>query len=382
MRGLVRLGDLLQVQNGFAFPSDNFVGPNEGFPLIRIRDLGTDRTQAGYRGPFRDEFVVYPGDLLIGMDGDFECFRWNGPEALLNQRVCRLRHFSEMLDEGFLFHWIGNALRDIHSKTSFVTVKHISSKQINDLNIPLPPLDEQRRIVGLLDRAAEIRRRADAARAKARAIIPALFLNTFGDPATNPKGWPLAPLGVHADVQGGVQVSAKRVVLPIELPYLRVANVMRGNLNLSEIKTIRVNAAEARRAALAKGDVLIVEGHGNPNEIGRAAIWDGSISHCIHQNHLIRARPSGCTLTPEYLETFLNSEVGRRILIQNGKTTSGLNTISTRNVKEVLLPLPPLPLQTAFAEQVHRLESLAHNLDAAAAKAAVMAASLSAEVFG
>ena len=61
--------------------------------------------------------------------------------------------------------------------------------------IPLPPLDEQRRIVGLLDRAAEIRRRADAARAKARAIIPALFLDTFGDPATNPKGWPVVTLG-------------------------------------------------------------------------------------------------------------------------------------------------------------------------------------------
>ena len=151
---------------------------------------------------------------------------------------------------------------------------------------PLPPLNEQRRIVGLLDRAAEIRRRADAARAKARAIIPALFLDTFGDPATNPKGWPTAELGKHADVQGGVQVSAKRAALPLELPYLRVANVMRGRLDLSEIKMIRVTASEARRTNLVPGDVLVVEGHGNPNEIGRAAVWDGSIATCTHQNRL------------------------------------------------------------------------------------------------
>jgi type I restriction enzyme S subunit len=97
---------------------------------------------------------------------------------------------------------------------------------------------------------------------------------------------------------------------------------------------------------------------------------------------LIRVRPNLSSLTREYVETFLNSEIGRRTLIQNGKTTSGLNTISTRNVKEVGIPLPSIGLQTVFAEQVQRLESLACHLDAAAAKADSMAAGLSAEVFG
>ncbi len=113
-----------------------------------------------------------------------------------------------------------------------------------------------------------------------------------------------------------------------------------------------------------------------------AEVWDGSIDRCTHQNHLIRVRPSLGSLTPEYVETFLNSDVGRRILIQNGKTTSGLNTISTRNVKEVRIPLPPTGLQGVFAEQVQRIEALARHLDAAAAKAEAMAAGLSAEVFG
>lgn len=84
----------------------------------------------------------------------------------------------------------------------------------------------------------------------------------------------------------------------------------------------------------------------------------------------------------EYVEAFLNSDVGRRILIQNGKTTSGLNTISTRNVKEVGIPLPPRDLQAVFAEQVQRFEALARHLDAAAAKVDAIAAGISAEVFG
>jgi len=258
----------------------------------------------------------------------------------------------------------------------------LNKATLQGLPIPLPPLDEQRRIVGLLDRAAEIRRRADAARAKARAIIPALFLDTFGDPATNPKGWPVGKLGDNCDVQGGLQVTSKRSGLPLETPYLRVANVLRGSLNLSEIKLIRLTNAEWQRTKLEPGDVLVVEGHGNANEVGRAAMWDGSIEGCTHQNHLIRVRPNRERLLPEYVAQFLNSHSGRRILIGNGKTTSGLNTISTGNVKAVGLLLPPLQFQTAFAEQAQRLETTARALDAAAAKAEAMATVLSAEVFG
>jgi type I restriction enzyme S subunit len=306
-------------------------------------------------------------------------------EASFSNHMTRVRidrrHAEPGYVHAFLRHLYGRRFFQDRA-TRWVSQAAFGTSQLKALEVPLPPLDEQRRIVGLLDRAAEIRRRADAARAKARAIIPALFLDTFGDPATNPKGWPTAELGRHADVQGGVQVSAKRAALPVELPYLRVANVMRGRLDLTEIKMIRVTASEALRTNLVPGDVLVVEGHGNPNEIGRAAVWDGSITTCTHQNHLIRVRPGLGSLTPEYVETFLNSDVGRRILIHNGKTTSGLNTISTRNVKEVRIPLPPTGLQSVFAEQIQRIEALARHLDAAAAKAEAMAAGLSAEVFG
>jgi type I restriction enzyme S subunit len=97
---------------------------------------------------------------------------------------------------------------------------------------------------------------------------------------------------------------------------------------------------------------------------------------------LIRVRVNRRRLTPYYLETFLNSESGRSILIKKGKTTSGLNTISTRNVKTVQLPLPFLETQTAYVEEVERAEAVARNLDAAAAKADALTGALSAEVFG
>ncbi len=307
-----------------------------------------------------------------------------GREVSFNQDIKAITPKNGSLLPAFLF-WVLKGQEAQILRTGVkkgATVHSLANGFLEALSFPLPSFNEQRRIVGLLDRAAEIRSRAYAARAKARAIIPALFLDTFGDPATNPKGWLVVELGRHADVQGGVQVSAKRAALPVELPYLRVANVMRGRLDLTEIKMIRVTASEALRTSLVRGDVLVVEGHGNPNEIGRAAVWDGSIATCTHQNHLIRVRPNLCSLTPEYVQAFLNSDVGRRILIQNGKTTSGLNTISTRNVKEVGIPLPPISLQAVFAKQMQRLEALAHHLDIAAVKAEAVAAGLSVKMLG
>lgn len=288
------------------------------------------------------------------------------------------------IDRGYLFHWVRrqSVIDALMAKNTGARMPRADMSVLLRMPVPLPSLDEQHCIVRLMDRAAEIRRRADAARAKARAIIPALFLDLFGDPAINPKGWPSGKIADTCEVQGGLQVSSKRSELPLAMPYLRVANVLRGTVDLSEIKSIRLTDAERQRTRLASGDILIVEGHGNPNEVGRAAVWDGRISDCTHQNHLIRARPNKGHLLPEYVAYFLNSHSGRLILIGNGKTTSGLNTISTGNVKAVSLPLPPLSLQTAFAQQAQRIEATAHAIDAATIKAEAMAAALSAKVFG
>ncbi len=180
----------------------------------------------------------------------------------------------------------------------------------------------------------------------------------FGDPATNPKGWPVSCVGKVADVQGGLQVTTARNELPNEVPYLRVANVYRGLLNLSEIKTMRATDAEVTRTKLVKNDLLIVEGHGNPAEIGRVALWDGSIAGCIHQNHIIRVRLASATLVPLYACEYLNSPGGRRHLLRAGKTTTGLNTISVSEVRGTPIAFPPIELQRAFADRIAAVETL------------------------
>ena len=142
----VRLNEIANVQNGYPFDSELF-SVIEGFPLIRIRDVGRGATEHFYTGPCLDDFIVKRGDILIGMDGDFKAARWNSNDALLNQRVCRISLVSALFDEDFLFLCLQPYLNAVNAETSSVTVKHLSSKTIQDLPLPLPPLNEQRRIV-------------------------------------------------------------------------------------------------------------------------------------------------------------------------------------------------------------------------------------------
>ena len=146
----VDLQEIAIVQNGYAFPSTNFT-KGIGLPLIRIRDIDKRDTEDYFQGDYPSDYVVNNGDILIGMDGDFNIARWKGKQALLNQRVCRIIPTTNLYDEKFLVFVLPSFLKAINEKTSSVTVKHLSSRTICDIPLPLPPLPEQHRIVAKIE---------------------------------------------------------------------------------------------------------------------------------------------------------------------------------------------------------------------------------------
>ncbi|MDO9074782.1 MAG: restriction endonuclease subunit S [Rubrivivax sp.] len=147
----VRLGAIGSVLNGAPFKSEQF-SREVGMPLIRIRDVGRSSTDTKYVGDFDERYVVRAGDLLVGMDGDFHCARWCGEPGLLNQRVCKVTVDEAVYDHRFLDCVLPAYLRAINEATSSVTVKHLSSRSIEDIPLPLPPKEEQRRVADEIEK--------------------------------------------------------------------------------------------------------------------------------------------------------------------------------------------------------------------------------------
>lgn len=146
----VPVGDIADILNGFAFKSNKFT-KDRGMPLIRIRDVGKDASETYYDGEFDETYLVNDGDLLVGMDGDFRAAIWKGGKALLNQRVCKISLKTDEYDFKFLSYVLQPYLDAIHAETSAVTVKHLSSRSISEIPLPLPPKEQQKRIVAKIE---------------------------------------------------------------------------------------------------------------------------------------------------------------------------------------------------------------------------------------
>ena len=130
------------------------------------------------------------------------------------------------------------------------------------------------------------------------------------------------------------------------------------------------------------GDLLFVEGNGSIEQIGRVAIWDGSISPILHQNHLIKARFSGRTITPEFALFYFMSQEGRQQIISKSVSTSGLNTLSVNKIGSLILPMPPIALQNQFAAFVKQTDKSKLAVQKGLNKLEILKKSLMQQYFG
>lgn len=326
----------------------------------RLRPYLNKVHQARFDGVGSGEFIVLPENAAI--DGTFLLYRLNAADFV---------DFASHLDGG--------------------DRPRVNFAQIGKFVLRLPPVIEQRRIVAALEErlsdldaaAASLGRAAlNAARyrdAVLDAAVSGLLTSKHETNERLPLGWRRIELGGVAQIQGGVQKQPKRLPTKNHYPFLRVANVYRGRLALTDIHRIELFDGELDRLRLRRGDLLIVEGNGSPTEIGRLAVWDGSITDCVHQNHIIRARPNADVL-PEYLAYYWNSPTGTRLVRAAASSTSGLHTLSVAKVSRVPIPLPPVNEQhrivAAVEARVNGADRTIAEIDVQLARAARLRQSL------
>ncbi len=251
---------------------------------------------------------------------------------------------------------------DLAKLNAATGVPGLSRRDALALRGMFPPPTEQAAIARILDAADAAIARTRTAIEKARRVKKALLqrLLTVGAPDPResgrefvtsrfgrfPKAWAIERLDAVAEVGSGVTLGKDTTGFKaVDLPYLRVANVQDGHLNLDEIKTVRVRADEAHRYLLQSGDVVMTEG-GDIDKLGRGTIWPGTISPCLHQNHIFRVRTDRDRLLPEYLAAVIGSEFGKRYFMRIAKRTTNLASINKTQLRAFTLPVPDVNEQT------------------------------------
>jgi type I restriction enzyme, S subunit len=229
-----------------------------------------------------------------------------------------------------------------------------------NFEFPLPPLDEQRRIADLLWAADD----AIVEYQDLLFSLENLELSLVTKHTQSKGGWQKKQIKEFADVSYGLTVDSSRRKLAAERPYLRVANVWRNSFDFTEVKKIGFKDGDDKRYSLQVNDVLVVEGHANVDEIGRAALWAGQIKDCLHQNHILKVRVyDDKEVVPKFLLTFINSPLGKSYMRSRAKSTSGLNTINSTVLNTMEVPIPPYKVQEEMLEIIGEVENTKKSIN-------------------
>jgi type I restriction enzyme S subunit len=381
--GSVRLTEHATVINGYPFDSEFFVR-GDGIPLIRIRDLYAAETEVAYVGPIIEASWVEPGDVLVGMDGEFNVARWQGPRALLNQRMCCVRP-KPSSEAKFLSYLLPFPLKVINDLTYSTTVKHLSSSDVRKIRYAAPPLEEQRAIATFLDRETgkidalitkkerllcllQEERTAFITSAVTKGLDPGVPMRDSGVEwlGTIPAHWHVKKLKAVAHLQTGITLGKRyEAGQLIARPYLRVANVQDGFLDLHDIAEIELPRDEAQQYELRPGDVLLTEG-GDFDKLGRGFVWEGQIAGCLHQNHIFAVRPIQEEIAPYFLAAVMSSGYGRAYFTATSVQSTNLASTNSTKLKSLPLSVPPRTEQEAIvcatANEAGKLDRMARGI--------------------
>ena len=256
--------------------------------------------------------------------------------------------------------WIYYYLRQEHIRQSATHwfrgtagQQRVPATFLKELKIPLPPLPEQRRIAALLAHADHLRRLRRYADSLSASLLQSVFLEMFGNPKSNSKHWQIAKFSDVCESRLGKMLDGKQQTGKHLRPYLRNVNVQWAHIDLSDVAQMDFDEKDREEFRLRYGDVLICEG----GEVGRSAIWQDEMPECYFQKALHRARPNPKLAIPDYIIwlMFMMAQTGGL-----GDFTSQVTIahLTGEKLKELVIPVPPLPEQERFARLVRRVESL------------------------
>ena len=371
-----KLTDICDIQYGYAFDSKCFTEDSSYPQLVRIRDVKKGYSETYYSGDYPEEYILSEGDLLVGMDGEFNIARWKCSGALLNQRVCRLTA-KVGTNEEYLRFAMSKSLKEIEQRTAFVTVKHLSAKELNKLELDVPELSKQDKIADTLSRLERVIEARKEEMEKLDDLIKARFVEMFGDIATGNYKYDTRKLGDVANVGSSHRVFTTEFVKK-GIPFYRgteIGELANGNkpaepfyiseehynrLVYNDTKGIYLEK-EARAKYISEetfeklkcteifpGDILVSR---LPDPVGRACIIPEKEERMITAVDCTICRPNESIISKEYLCYFMRSSAYYKRLL-GSVTGTTRKRISRKNLGNVELEVPSKERQMDVVEQL------------------------------
>ena len=376
------LPEVCTIQYGFPFDSAKFSDSN-GMPLIRIRDVVRGYSETYTTEEYKSEYIVHENDLLIGMDGEFNIAKWGKTPALLNQRVCRLAP-KDSIDKDYLFYFMPIALKRIEEKTPFVTVKHLSAKELNKIEIPVLPLEEQRKIAETLSKVDELIAFREQQLAKLDELVKSQFTEMFGDPINNPMKWIVSKIeDIAAQEKNALKAGPFGSALKKEF-YVRSGykiygqeQVICGDASFGDYYIDEEKYKELKNCAVQAGDILI----SLVGTYGKTLIMPDNYEAGIINPRLMKITLNKNKVTPIYFKYYFESNALKASMDANthGGTMGILNLGIIRQMK---IQVPPLSLQNQFAAFVERVDQQKQTVQQSLEKLELMKKALMQEYFG
>ena len=370
------LPEVCTIQYGFPFDSAKFSDSN-GMPLIRIRDVVRGYSETYTTEEYKSEYIVHENDLLIGMDGEFNIAKWGKTPALLNQRVCRLAP-KDSIDKDYLFYFMPIALKQIEEKTPFVTVKHLSAKELNKIEIPVLPLEEQRKIAETLSKVDELIAFREQQLAKLDELIKARFVEMFGDEQTFNK----EPLSQNVEEMfiGPFGSSLKNEnFVSKENGYCMVYEQKHAIRKTMDVETRYIDKPkyeELKRFSIHGGDIIV----SCRGTIGETYIIPLNAPLGIMHPSIMKIRVKDSIYNRVFFDFLLQEKLKQHEAQANGSGVKMAVTASALGKEEFIVP--SIPLQNQFSSFVERVDQQKQTVQQSLEKLELMKKALMQEYFG
>jgi type I restriction enzyme, S subunit len=319
-----RLGDLATYINGYAFkPEDR---GKEGLPIIRIQDLTGNTYDLGfYNGDYPEKIEINDGDILISWSASLGVYIWNRGKALLNQHIFKVVFDKEEVNKQYFVFAVKYNLKEMGTKAHGATMKHIVKKDFDNTLVPFPTIEKQDVIAEILSKAAYIVDARKQELQKLDDLVRARFVEMFGEPVTNPKGWPvkkLKELSIQIN-SGNTPKGGAENYVEEGITFFRSQNVWKDRLEMDDIAYIDAEThASMKKSSLKHGDILMTKtGRINTenSSLGRAALYEGEDDKANVNGHVyfIRLKPGinnkfvlRILVSPEYRDLIRSVCVG------------------------------------------------------------------------